>query len=175
MKLSTARIVVTGASSVTGRDLLNMLAEHGADRAKIKALDSGRATGEALSFGEELSVDVGSSDEFKFDGVDLVLSASPARETAGLAKRATAAGAQFIDGSGICAFDPDVPVVVPEVNGELLEGKLTKNIVANPHSVAIFLALALNPLHKKAGVTRVVASTYQAVSHWGREAQDEFS
>lgn len=173
MKLSAARIVVTGATHDLGRDILGSLAENGADPKNVTALEAGRATGDEVSFGEEHTLSVKSSDEFNFSGVSVVLHGGQAREAAGLAKKAAAAGAVFVDGTGTFAFDPDVPLVVPEVNGAVLEQPLKKNVIANPNSVSIFLALALNPLHAKAKVTRVVASTYQAVSHWGREAQDE--
>ncbi len=173
MKLSAARILVTGATHQLGRDLLNALAESGADRKNVTALETGRSGDHEVSFGEEHVLPVKSSDDFDFSGAAVVLHGGAAREAAGMARKATAAGAVFVDGTGTFAFDPDVPLVVPEVNGAILEQPLKKNIVANPNSVSIFLALALNPIHAKANVQRVVASTYQAVSHWGREAQDE--
>ena len=108
-----------------------------------------------------------------FRAMRIVLHTGDATDAVKLAKKVTAAGGIFIDASGAFAFDPDVLLVVPEVNGALLGEKLRKNIIACPNSLSIFLSLALNPLHLKAKVTRAVVSTYQAVSHWGREAQDE--
>lgn len=174
MKLSAARIVVTGAQTQAGRDILSCLADEGATRTGLIALESGRiSAGEQVSFGEEDILDVKSSDDFDFKGTQIVLHAGDARETAALAKKATAAGAVFIDCTGVFAMDPDVPLVVPEVNGETALAKLPKNIVANPNSLGIFLSIALRPLHLQAKVTRAVVSTYQSVSHWGRGAQDE--
>lgn len=172
MTLSSARILVTGATSLLGRDVLLCLAERGIPKSKVKALETGRASGDSLSYGEEHILDIESSDTVDFAPGDIVLNAADARETAALAKRATAAGAFFIDGAHVYAFDPDVPVIVPEINGDAVH-KAAKKIVANPHGVAIFLALALGPVHTRAPITRVVASTYQAVSNWGRNAQDE--
>jgi aspartate-semialdehyde dehydrogenase len=172
MTLSSARIVVTGATSLLGRDILTILAERGIKFDKIKALEAGRTAGDSVSFGDDHVLDIVSADDFAFDSRDIVLNAAPARETAALAKRATMAGAFFIDGAHVYGFDPDVPVIVPEINGDAVH-RAPKKIVANPHGVAIFLALALGPLHARAKVTRVVASTYQAVSNWGRAAQDE--
>lgn len=173
MKLSKARIVVTGAMTQLGRDILVMLGENGAKAENVIALETGRHHGTEASFGENGTIALKSSDDFDFKGIDIVLHAAEAREAATLAKKATGAGAVFIDGSGTFAMDPDVPLIVPEVNGAVLQEGLRKNIVANPNSIGIFLSLALNPLHLKAKVTRAVVSTYQAVSHWGREGQDE--
>jgi aspartate-semialdehyde dehydrogenase len=173
MKLSSARIVVTGATSVRGRDVLNILAEQGVDRKHVSALEPGRPAGEQISFGVDHVIDIKAQDGFDFKDADVVLHAGVDREAAGLARLANAAGTVFIDGSGVFAMDPDVPLIVPEVNGDSLADGLKKNVIASPGSLGIFLALALYPLHKNAKVIRVVASTYQGVSNWGREAQDE--
>lgn len=174
MKLASAKIVVTGALTVLGRDILNILSEMGADKRNVSALDYGRSTtGEEVSFGEDNILTIQSIENFDFAGAHIVCHAGEEREAATTAKIANAAKAVFIDGSGVFALDPDVPLVVPEVNGDLLQHPLKKNIIANPNSLGIFLSLALNPINKHAGVTRAVVSTYQSVSHWGREAQDE--
>ena len=173
MKLSAARIVVTGAQTPLGRDILAVLAESGVPEKNVSALESGRTAGEQVSFGEEGVLDVKSSDDFDFSTAHVVFHAGEQRETAALSKRATAGDALFVDCSGVFTLDPDVPLVVSDVNGALLEKTPPKQIVANPTSLAVFLSLALNPLHIKANVQRAVVSTYQAVSHWGREAQDE--
>jgi aspartate-semialdehyde dehydrogenase len=173
MKLSSARMVVTGATSVTGREILMLLADSGADKSLITAAESGRVKDNQLSFGEDGLLDLISQDEADFTGAHIVLHAGEAREAVGLARKATAAGAVFIDGTGTFALDPDVPLIVPEVNGALLADTPAKNIIASPAPLAVFLSLGLNPLHKQARVTRAVVSTYQSVSAWGREAQDE--
>jgi aspartate-semialdehyde dehydrogenase len=171
MKLSSAKIVVTGATSVMGRDILGILSEQGVPKQNVSAVDATR--GDEISYGENDILKVQSFESFDFKGVQIVLHAGEERETASWAKRAVSANAVFIDGSGVFALDPDVPLIVPEVNGAVFDEKLKKNIIACPNSLGIFLSLALKPLHKNAGVMRVVVSTYQAVSHWGREAQDE--
>lgn len=174
MKLSAARIVVIGAQTPMGREIFAVLSDGGAVKTNLTALESGRVgAGEQVSFGDDHSIDVKSADEFDFKDTTLVIHAGNVRDTAGLSKKATAAGALFIDCSGVFTMDPDVPLIVAEVNGALLEKKIPKNIVANPNSLGLFLSLAINPLHIKAQVTRVVVSTYQSVSHWGRLAQDE--
>ena len=174
MKLSAARIVVTGSQTPLGREILAVLSDGGVPKNQVTALESGRVgTGETVSFGDEHTLDVKSSDEFDFKGTHAVLHAGQAREAVALARKATGADALFVDCSGTYAMDPDVPLIVPEVNGAALEKNPPKKIVANPNSLSVFLSLALYPLHVKASITRVVISTYQAVSHWGREAQDE--
>lgn len=173
MKLSKARIVVTGATGVTGRDVLNILAEQQVPAEQITALESGRLGDQEVSFGEAGVLSVKSLDTHEFQSGDIIIHTGEGREAAALAKKASAAGAVLIDGSGTFAFDPDVPLVVPEINGALVGETLKKNVIASPDSIAILAGLALNPLHIKARLTRAVISTYQAVSHWGREAQDE--
>ncbi len=172
MSLQKTRIAVTGASTVLGREVLNMLAEYGAKASHVTALDTTTHTGEQASFGEDGVVDIHSFDSYDFRNTDIVLHAGDARITAAVAKKLKDLPTLLIDGSGVFAFDPDVPLIVPEVNGALCH-TLKKRIIANPNSISIFLALALNPIHKHAPIKRVVASTYQSVSHWGRDAQDE--
>lgn len=173
MKLSKARFVVTGATSILGRDLLNILAEQNVPRGQVIALESSRSAGDEISYGLDHTVKLSMTDQYTFEKDQIVLHAGDKSDAAGLARKANAAGAVFIDGSGTFALDPDVPLVVPEVNGKLLAEPLKKGVIASPNATSIFLSMALNPLHIKAGVTRAVVSTYQAVSHWGREAQDE--
>ncbi|MDB5477562.1 MAG: asd [Alphaproteobacteria bacterium] len=173
MKLSKARIVVTNVTTLTGRDVLTILAEKDADKGNVLALDPGRSGGEDASFGDNAIVPVKPSGHYTFEKDQIIIHTGPAVEAAAFAKKAQAVGALFIDGSGAFAFDPDVPLIVPEVNGALLKEPLAKNIIASPNSIAILASLGLNPLNIKAQLSRVVISTYQAVSHWGREAQDE--
>lgn len=173
MKLTKARIVVTGVSGVTGRDVLNILAEQGVPSTQVTALESGRQGDNDVSYGEDAVLSIKSLDTHSFSAGDIVIHTGEGREAAALAKKVAAVGGLMIDGSGTFTFDPDVPLIVPEVNGALLGEALKKNVVASPNSIAILASLALNPLHLKAKLTRAVISTYQAVSHWGREAQDE--
>lgn len=173
MKLSKARIVVTGAASVTGHEILAILASENVPRENVTALESSRRFGDEVSYGPDHVLKLHQADSYVFEKDQIILHAGDAREAAAMARKAGAAGAVLIDGSGTFALDPDVPLVVPEVNGAILKDRLPKSVIACPDTIGIFLALALNPLHIKAGVKRVVVSTYQSVSHWGREAQDE--
>lgn len=173
MKLSKARIVVTGVSGVTGREVLNILAEQGVPPENVTALEGGRLGDKDVSFGDDAVLTVKPMAEHEFSSGEIIIHTGEARDAATLAKKVAAVGGLLIDGSGAFDFDPDVPLIVPEVNGALLAGPLKRNVVANPSSIAILASLALNPIHIKAKLTRAVISTYQAVSHWGREAQDE--
>ena len=172
MSFAKTRFVVTGALSLLGRDILAILAEKNVPASHVQAVDSHSSRGESVSYGEDEEIDVTALEQADFSLCDVVLHADEKTTTAAVARMASATKAIMIDGSGVFAFDPDVPVVVPEVNGEVLKN-LKKNIVANPNSLSIFLALVTNPLHKNATAKRIVASTYQSVSHWGRAAQDE--
>ena len=172
MKLSKARIVVTGATTILGRDVLSILSEQKVPAQQVTALESSRSTSE-VSYGLDDILKVQPFEGYAFQADQIVIHTGEGRDAAGLARKAVAAKAMFIDGSGTFALDPDVPLIVPEVNGALLEQGLKKSIIASPNSISIFLALALNPLHIKAHIKRAVVSTYQAVSQWGREAQDE--
>lgn len=172
MSLQKTRIAVTGATGVLGRDILSILAESGIKPENVAAIDTGHHIGEQVAFGDDRSMDIAPFDTYDFSKTDIVLHAGEARITAALAKKLSGSSAILIDGSGVFAFDPDVPLIVPEVNGDLC-ASAKKKIISNPNSLGIFLSLVLNPLHKHAKVKRVVVSTYQAVSHWGRAAQDE--
>jgi aspartate-semialdehyde dehydrogenase len=172
MSLAKTRFIVTGALSLLGRDILSILAEKNVPVGHVTALDAASSRGESVSYGDNGEIDVHPLEEGDFAVVDVVLHADEGKTTAAVARKISGTKAVMIDGSGVYNFDPDVPVVVPEVNGDALK-HLKKNIVANPNSLSIFLALAINPLHKQANVKRIVASTYQSVSHWGRAAQDE--
>lgn len=170
MKLSSARIIVHGADSQLGREVLNMLAEQGADIKNIHASEA--IKGDQVSFGDDGVMMIVALDTLDLDETDIVIFTGEGREAAGLARKLSGKKTIMIDASGTFAMDPDVPLVVPEVNGDALKS-LKKNIVANPNSLAVFLSLALKPLHTNAKVKRAVVSTYQSVSHWGRAAQDE--
>lgn len=172
MSLTKTRIAVTGAQSILGHDVLAVLAERGVPASHVAAIESGAARGESVSFGTDAELGVQSFESFDFADYDIVIHAGDARLTAAVAKKLSGTKSVLIDGSGVFAFDPDVPLVVPEVNAGQLKN-LKKNIVANPNSLSIFLALALQPLRTQCGVKRVIASTYQSVGHWGRPAQDE--
>ncbi len=172
------KVAVIGATGVVGRELVRLLAERGFPVDDIAVLASGRAVGAQLSFGERRVLTVRSLEAFDFAGCDLALVAataqgSAAQGSAAQATRAAAAGCLVVDTTGQFRMEPDVPLVVPEVNPQALARHTRRRIVASPGSASIALLLALKPLHDRFGVQRVVLSTYQATSEAGKEAMDE--
>ncbi len=166
------KVAVVGASGNVGREMLATLHERKFPISEIVALASSRSVGTEVSFGDDdLTIqDLGSYD---FHGTDIVLSSAGAAISADFAPRAAAAGAVVIDNTSHFRMDPDVPLVVPEVNPEAIAGYTRKNIIANPNCSTIQMVAALKPLHDAASIKRVVVSTYQSVSGAGKDAMDE--
>jgi aspartate-semialdehyde dehydrogenase len=167
------RIAVVGATGNVGREMLQTLAERKFPVSDLVALASSRSIGREVSFGEDDIVKVQDLATFDFKGFDLVLSSPGAKISAEFAPRAARAGAVVIDNTSHWRMDPDVPLVVPEVNPDALAGFGRKNIIANPNCSTIQMVVALKPLHDAAKIRRVVVSTYQSVSGKGKEAMDE--
>ena len=166
-------LAIVGATGNVGRELLSILAERQFPVKNIVALASERSNGLQVSFGEDDLLDVQTLDSFDFKGTDIVLSSAGAKISAEFAPRATASGAVIIDNTSQFRMDPDVPLVVPEVNPEAIAGYRQRNIIANPNCSTIQLMVALKPLHDLAKIRRVVVATYQSVSGAGRDAMDE--
>ncbi|SET42991.1 aspartate-semialdehyde dehydrogenase [Oceanicella actignis] len=166
------RVVVAGATGNVGREMLNILAEREFPVDEIAALASRKSTGVECSFGDK-TVTVRDIDAFDFAGWDIALFAIGSEATKKYAPRAAAAGCVVIDNSSLYRYDPDVPLIVPEVNPDAIEGYAKKNIIANPNCSTAQLVVALKPLHDRARIKRVVVSTYQSVSGSGKEAMDE--
>jgi aspartate-semialdehyde dehydrogenase len=167
------RVAVVGATGNVGREMLQTLSERSFPVDEVVALASQRSAGGEVSFGEEEVLKVQSLDTFNFKGIDIVLSSAGAKVSADFAPRATAAGAVIIDNTSYFRMDPDVPLVVPEVNPQAIAGYKKKNIIANPNCSTIQMVVALKPLHDVAKIKRVVVATYQSVSGGGKEAMDE--
>ncbi|HEV7369957.1 aspartate-semialdehyde dehydrogenase [Arenibaculum sp.] len=167
------RIAVVGATGNVGREMLAILADRRFPADEVVALASEKSVGRQVSYGEDDVLDVRDLAGFDFRGVDLVLSSAGAKVSAGFAPKAAAAGAVVIDNTSQFRMDPDVPLVVPEVNPEALAQYSRRNIVANPNCSTIQMVMALKPLHDAARIRRVVVSTYQSVSGAGHEAMDE--
>jgi aspartate-semialdehyde dehydrogenase len=167
------RVAVVGATGNVGREMLQTLAERRFPADDVVALASSRSIGREVSYGEDQSLRVRDLATFDFRGIDLVLSSPGAKVSAVHAPRAAKAGAVVIDNTSHFRMDPDVPLVVPEVNPEALARFGKRNIVANPNCSTIQMVTALKPLHDLARVRRVVVATYQSVSGAGREAMDE--
>ena len=165
-------VVVVGATGNVGREILNILAERHFPIDKIAALASRRSLGTELSFGDQI-LSTKDLEQFDFSGWDIALFAVGSEATKLHAPRAAKAGCVVIDNSSLYRYDPDVPLIVPEVNADAIFGYSNKNIIANPNCSTAQMVVALKPLHDRATIKRVVVSTYQSVSGSGKEAIDE--
>ncbi|MBY6090409.1 aspartate-semialdehyde dehydrogenase [Pseudooceanicola sp. 502str34] len=166
------KVVVAGATGNVGREMLNILAEREFPVDEIAVLASRRSLGTEVSFGEK-TLKTQDLDTFDFTGWDIALFAVGSGPTKEYAPKAAAAGCVVIDNSSLYRYDPDVPLVVPEVNPEAVDGYAKKNIIANPNCSTAQMVVALKPLHDRAKIKRVVVSTYQSVSGSGKEGIDE--
>ncbi|MDD3019718.1 MAG: aspartate-semialdehyde dehydrogenase [Alphaproteobacteria bacterium] len=166
------KVAVVGASGNVGREMLQILQERDFPISTIHALASSRSAGQGVAFGEKDLI-IEDLAKFDFAGTDIVLSSAGAKISAEFVPRATAAGAVVIDNTSHFRTDPDVPLVVPEVNPYAIADYKKKGIIANPNCSTIQMVVALKPLHDAAKIKRVVVSTYQSVSGAGKEAMDE--
>lgn len=168
------RVAVLGATGSVGRGILNVLDEVAFPVAKIYALASRSSQGTSVSCGDK-TLGVQAAETFDFSQIDLLFSAVEGQIAKTFIPKALAAGAWVIDKSSHFRMQPDVPLIVPEVNGYVLDqpGMLSRRLIASPNCVATPLAMALAPLNRVAGVKRVVVSTYQSVSGAGKRALDE--
>jgi aspartate-semialdehyde dehydrogenase len=167
------RVVVVGATGNVGREMLQILAEHEFPAKEVVAVASARSEGQEISFGEDEVLKVRNLETFDFKGFDVALFSPGAKVSAVHAPRAAAAGCIVIDNTSQFRMEPDVPLVVPEVNPEAIARYRKRNIIANPNCSTIQMVLALKPLHDLARIKRVVVATYQSVSGAGKEAMDE--
>jgi aspartate-semialdehyde dehydrogenase len=167
------KVAVVGATGNVGREMLAALAERQFPCDEVVALASSRSIGRQVSFGDDDILDVQVLDNFDFRGVDIVLSSPGAKVSALFAPRAAKAGAVVIDNTSQWRMNPDVPLVVPEVNPQAIAQYEKRGIIANPNCSTIQMVVALKPLHDLAKIKRVVVSTYQSVSGAGRAAMDE--
>ena len=168
------RVAVVGATGNVGRELFNVLAERQFPLDDVAAVASSRSTGDVIDFGdsgEELKVR--NIEHFDFGGWDIALFAAGSDVSKVYAPIAAAAGCTVIDNSSLFRMDPDVPLIVPEVNSDAIAGYVRKNIIANPNCSTAQLVVALKPLHDVATIKRVVVATYQSVSGTGKAAMDE--
>ncbi|MBL3596446.1 aspartate-semialdehyde dehydrogenase [Rhodovulum sulfidophilum] len=166
------KVAVVGATGNVGREMLNILAEREFPVDEIAALASRRSLGTECSFGDKI-VKTQDLATFDFNGWDIALFAIGSDATKEYAPKAAKAGCIVIDNSSLYRYDPDVPLIVPEVNADAIEGYSKKNIIANPNCSTAQMVVALKPLHDRAKIKRVVVSTYQSVSGSGKEAMDE--
>ncbi len=166
------RIAVVGATGNVGTEMLTILAESDLDVEVVHAVASRKSVGRLVSYGDTdlKCVDL---DTFDFTQVDLALMSAGGSVSKEWSPKIAAAGAVVIDNSSTWRMDPDVPLVVPEVNADAVEGYKKKNIIANPNCSTIQMVVALKPLHDRAKIKRVVVSTYQSVSGGGKKNMDE--
>ncbi|HEU0283865.1 MAG TPA: aspartate-semialdehyde dehydrogenase [Sphingomicrobium sp.] len=168
------RVAVVGATGNVGREMLNILAERQFPVDEVAAVASARSTGDVIDFGDSgQELKVKNLEHFDFTGWDMALFAAGSEVSKVHAPRAAQAGCTVIDNSSLFRMDPDVPLIVPEVNAEAISGYAKKNIIANPNCSTAQLVVALKPLHDAAKIKRVVVATYQSVSGAGKGGMDE--
>ncbi|MBB5687189.1 aspartate-semialdehyde dehydrogenase [Sphingobium boeckii] len=168
------RVVVAGATGNVGREMLNILAEREFPLDELAVLASARSQGDEIDFGETgRKYKIQNIEHFDPKGWDMALFAIGSEATAIYAPKFAAAGCTVIDNSSLYRMDPDVPLIVPEVNPEAIDGYKKRNIIANPNCSTAQMVVALKPLHDAAKIKRVVVSTYQSVSGAGKQGMDE--
>ncbi|WP_151718302.1 aspartate-semialdehyde dehydrogenase [Gemmobacter serpentinus] len=166
------KVAVVGATGNVGKEMLNILAEREFPVDEIVALASRNSLGTEVSFGDK-TLKTKDLADFDFTGWDIAFFAIGSDATKVYAPKAASQGCVVIDNSSLYRYDPDVPLVVPEVNAEAVDGYTKRNIIANPNCSTAQMVVALKPLHDRAKIKRVVVSTYQSVSGTGKEAMDE--
>ncbi len=165
-------VAVVGATGAVGTEMLSILEERKFPVEEVRPLASSRSAGGTVSFrGDDITVQLLTRDSFQ--GIDVALFSAGAGVSKEYAPVAVKAGAVVIDNSSAWRMDPDVPLVVPEVNPHDLETH--QGLIANPNCSTIQMVVVLKPLHDHATITRVVVSTYQSVSGTGKEAMDELA
>ncbi len=168
------RMVVVGATGNVGREMLNILAEREFPADEIAAVASPRSTGSMIDYGDSgRELKVRNIEHFDFAGWDMALFAAGSEAARIHAPKAAAAGCTVIDNSSHFRMDPDVPLIVPEVNPQAIDLYSRRNIIANPNCSTAQLVVALKPLHDAATIKRVVVATYQSVSGVGKAGMDE--
>ena len=168
------RVAVVGATGNVGREMLAVLAERAFPMDEVAAVASSRSQGVEVEIGDSgRTTKCRNLEHFDFAGWDIALFAAGSGPTKEYAPKAAAAGCVVIDNSSLYRMDPDVPLIVPEVNPEAIDGYAKRNIIANPNCSTAQMVVALKPLHDAAGIKRVVVSTYQSVSGAGKAGMDE--
>ncbi|MCC6918495.1 MAG: aspartate-semialdehyde dehydrogenase [Alphaproteobacteria bacterium] len=166
------KIAVVGATGAVGQEILNILAEREFPIAEVAALASRKSMGVEVSYGDDI-LKCRDLAQFDFKGTDIVLMAVDARTAQEWAPKIARDVAAVIDNSPAFRMDPQVPLVVPEVNAQTIDRYARKGIIANPNPAVAQRMVALKPLHDAAKITRIVAATYQSVSDAGKDAMDE--
>ncbi|GAA4528269.1 aspartate-semialdehyde dehydrogenase [Chelativorans composti] len=166
------KVAVVGATGNVGREMLNILEERGFPADDVVALASRRSLGTEVSYGDR-TLKVQALDNYDFSDTDIALMSAGGSVSKEWAPRIGKQGCVVIDNSSAWRYDADVPLIVPEVNPDAIEGFRNRNIIANPNCSTAQLVVALKPLHDRATIKRVVVATYQSVSGAGKEGMDE--
>ena len=166
------KVAVVGATGNVGREMLNILDEREFPADEVVAIASRKSQGTEVSFGDA-TLKIKALEHYDFSDVDICLMSAGGTVSKEWSPKIAAAGAVVIDNSSAWRMDPDVPLIVPEVNADAIAGFTKKNIIANPNCSTAQLVVALKPLHDKAKIKRVVVATYQSVSGAGKDAMDE--
>jgi aspartate-semialdehyde dehydrogenase len=166
------KVAVVGATGNVGREMLAILSERGFDADEVVPLASRRSMGVEVSYGNR-TLKVKATENHDFSDTDICLMSAGSDVSKEWSPKIAAKGCVVIDNSSCWRYDPDVPLVVPEVNADAVAGFKKKNIIANPNCSTTQLVVALKPLHDRAIVKRVVVATYQSVSGAGKEGMDE--
>ncbi len=168
------KIAVVGATGAVGEAMLSILAEYGFGDANVHALASERSLGKTVDFGRRyLAVEV--LDDFDFAGCDFALFSAGGGISLKYAPRAAEAGCTVIDNTSAFRLDPEIPLVVPEINGDLLENLAAGSIIANPNCSTIQMLIAIAPIYAIAGINRINVATYQSVSGAGSKGMEELA
>jgi len=166
------RVAVACATGNVGREMLNILAEREFPADEVIALASRKSQGTEVSYGDK-TLKTRDLDTFDFAGTDIALFAIGSGPTKDYAPKAAKAGCVVIDNSSLYRYEPDIPLIVPEVNPDAVEAYAKRNIIANPNCSTAQMVVALKPLHDRARIKRVVVSTYQSTSGAGKAGMDE--
>lgn len=163
---------IVGATGNVGTEMLQILSESDIECGEVYAIASRNSLGREVSFGEK-TLKCFDIETFDFNKVDIALMSAGGDVSKVWSPKIAAKGVVVIDNSSAWRMDPDVPLIVPEVNADAVEGFSKKNIIANPNCSTIQMVVALKPLQDRVGIKRVVVSTYQSVSGGGKKAMDE--
>ncbi len=166
------KVAIVGATGNVGREMLDVLADRKFPADEIFPLASRRSIGVEVSYGDS-RLKCRDLETFDFSKADFCLMSAGSSVSKEWSPKIGAKGCVVIDNSSCWRYDPDVPLIVPEVNPDAIAGYTKKNIIANPNCSTAQLVVALKPLHERAGIKRVVVSTYQSVSGAGKDAMDE--
>src|SRR5271163_459571 len=166
------KVAVVGATGNVGREMLNILDERKFPADEVVALASRRSIGVEVSYGDR-TLKTKALEHYDFSDVDICLMSAGGAVSKEWSPKIGAAGAIVIDNSSAWRMDPDVPLIVPEVNAGAISGFVKRNIIANPNCSTAQLVVALKPIHDAARIKRVVVSTYQSVSGAGMDGMNE--